>query len=134
MSNESSASETTPLRRPDDINTNRYFRNSPQNTSPPPPTSSSSLTFNSLQTRNSHRNSNLTSSVTDPTNLASTTVAIANHNNNNIEVRLNRHSLNNNNNNNYHNNSELYIKMETNKRILYRVGLDVLILLCGKFK
>ncbi|KAM7344606.1 wunen isoform 2-T2 [Cochliomyia hominivorax] len=138
MSNESSASETTPLRRPDD----RYI-NSQQHT-PPPTSSSSSITFNSLQTRNSNRNTNLTSSLTDPINLASTTVAISNHNNNNIEVHLNhRHqqqphinnNYNNNNNNNNRNssNSELFIKMETNKGILYRVGLDVFILLCAGF-
>ncbi|XP_065368029.1 putative phosphatidate phosphatase isoform X2 [Calliphora vicina] len=130
MSNESSASETTPLRRPDD----RYINSLPQ--TPPPTSSSSSTTFNNFQTRNSVRNNNnstnLTSSLTDPINLASTTVAIANHNNNNIEVHLSHHHphLSNNNNNS---NSELFIKMETNKRILYRVGLDVLILLCVGF-
>ncbi|XP_046810389.1 putative phosphatidate phosphatase isoform X2 [Lucilia cuprina] len=131
MSNESSASETTPLRRPDD----RYNINSLQQTSPPL-TPSSSTTFNNYQTRNpSSVRNNLTSSLTDPINLASTTVAISNHNNNNIEVHLSsshqhQQHLNNNNNNS---NSEIFIKMETNKRILYRVGLDVLILLCVGF-
>ena len=143
MSNESSASETTPLRRPDDKINNHI--NSPQQA-----TSSSSLAFNNYRTLT--LNSNITSLVTDPTiSLATTTVAIANLNNNSIEVHLNhpRHqrrnsSYNNNNNNNNYNESStsggggasevLFIKMETNKRILYRVGLDVLILLCGKFK
>lgn len=143
MSNESSASETTPLRRPDDKINNHISL-------PQQATTSSLLTLNNYRTLNV--NSNITSSVTDPTiNLATTTVSIANHNNNSIEVHLNhsphqRHnssySSSNNNNNNYNNNSNngvgasevLFIKMETNKRILYRVGLDVLILLCGKFK
>ncbi|XP_037826217.1 putative phosphatidate phosphatase [Lucilia sericata] len=129
MSNESSASETTPLRRPDD----RYI-NSLQQTSPPL-TPSSSATFNNYQTRNpSSVRNNLTSSLTDPINLASTTVAISNHNNNNIEVHLSSSHQQQHLNNNNNSNSEIFIKMETNKRILYRVGLDVLILLCGKWK
>lgn len=128
MSNESSASETTPLRPADE-----RFNNLLQQT---PPQSSSS-TFKKFETRNfphNNNNTNLTSSITEPTNLASTTVTLANHNNNNNSIQVH---LSHQNHHHQHcsteNSEKIFIQMETNKRILYRVGLDVLILLCGKF-
>ncbi|XP_030381933.1 putative phosphatidate phosphatase isoform X2 [Scaptodrosophila lebanonensis] len=112
MSNESSASETTPLRRPE-----------------------SQLSGGVDLAANVANNNAL--------GTAQTTVVLANSSNkniydsSNIEVRLhdnNGNSSGSNNNNTRSSQQQLTIKnMDTNKRILCRVGLDIIILLCVGF-
>lgn len=113
MSNESSASETTPLRRPE---------------SQLSAAESSSTNVANNSNNNNDSSNNITAAQTELT-FPSPSV----YNNFRIEERLNA------NNNNHcepqqqqrqqqsHKNN-----MDTNKRILCRVGLDILILLCGE--
>ncbi|XP_011210385.2 putative phosphatidate phosphatase isoform X1 [Bactrocera dorsalis] len=129
MSNESAAIEATPLRRPERQNSadvsssslllvkSRDVENSYQN---PNHNCNDIGGINCICNNGYHSNTNVT---------PSTTVAIANLNNNNVEVRLgagltwessNEHT-------------SKIIKMDHNKRVLYRVALDVFILLCVGF-
>ncbi|XP_037945966.1 putative phosphatidate phosphatase isoform X2 [Teleopsis dalmanni] len=119
MSNDSSASETTPLRRPE----NQLSEDVRNNIATTSQHSRNQNVDNGLQTNKNHNlNGNKSNNIS-----SDTTVTLNNRNNNNFEVHLGN-SINNNN-----NNSTSQLKMETNKRILYRVGLDVLILLCVGF-
>ncbi|XP_075166536.1 wunen isoform X2 [Haematobia irritans] len=155
MSNDSSASETTPLRRPEES----YHRRHRDYQLPEDSLSASTTT--DLLKSSSLLPSRNGLSVSSPTNRASTqlpvnhlengrsnTVAIANNNNNHIEVcvsqehhntphnRSNRSSPIETNDSSRANHSPVdhLIKMDTtNKRILCRIGLDVLILICVLF-
>lgn len=111
MSNESSASETTPLRRPESQ-------------------LSAGLVANVASSNNNKHVINI--GISPP---AQTTALTANNDSNAIiEERL--QGVNNNNNNSNSNHTQQQQQhtknMDTNKRILCRVGLDILILLCGK--
>lgn len=96
MRNESSASETTPLRRPESESPDNVAQNHGQLT-----------VVNNNHSNSNNNNSNYGDSVT---------------------VRL----QDNNEDNNIQQQQSKATNMDTNKRILCRVGLDVLILLCGK--
>lgn len=150
MSNDSSASETTPLRRPEE---NLSCSHLPEEDS----LTAATVTSDLLTTRNGFPVATTTSTssafsqnaATYQQNVrASNTIAsIANHNNNHIEVRLScpqqqniRHrsdqpDLNHRQPNGTCQTQPPYvINMDTtNKRILCRVGLDILILICGKY-
>lgn len=120
MSNESSASETTPLRRPESL------------------LSAAESTTNVASNRNNNNNNtrHLNNIPTAQTELDTASDRV--YNNFRIEERLNT-------NNNNHSEPQQPQQpqqqqpqqrhkkdMDTNKRILCRVGLDVLILLCGE--
>ncbi|XP_054088744.1 putative phosphatidate phosphatase isoform X2 [Zeugodacus cucurbitae] len=129
MSNESAAIEVTPLHRPERQNSADV-------------SSSSLLLVKTRDVENRCRNPNHNcndiggnncscsngyhSNTTIP---ASATVAIANLNNNNIEVRLGAGYTGASSNEHV----SKTIKMDHNKRVLYRVALDVFILLCVGF-
>lgn len=102
MSNESSASETTPLRRPE---------------SQLSAESSANVAIN-------NNNKHVTIVGVPP---AQTALTIPSNIENNFSIEERLHSNNNNRDQQQHNKT-----MDTNKRILCRVGLDVLILLCGE--
>ncbi|XP_059224494.1 putative phosphatidate phosphatase isoform X1 [Stomoxys calcitrans] len=145
MSNDSSASETTPLRRPEES-----YQQLPEDSLSASVTTdllTSSRNGLSVSVASQHNNS-----ATPTTQLPSDyfqsarshTVAVANHNNNHIEVRLSqnnrpqhnsgRNRLNPTQANGSSETPVYLIKMDTtNKRILCRVGLDVLILICVLF-
>ncbi|KAH8407657.1 hypothetical protein KR222_009484 [Zaprionus bogoriensis] len=112
MSNESSASETTPLRRPEselsaaESNTSVARAGAPHSFS---------------NTRQANNSNNATPAQTE--------LNIPSYNNFHIEERL---TANNNNHTEQHQQQQRK-DMDTNKRILCRVGLDVLILLCVGF-
>ncbi|XP_030559971.1 putative phosphatidate phosphatase isoform X2 [Drosophila novamexicana] len=103
MSNESSASETTPLRRPE---------------SQLSAESSANVAIN-------NNNKHVTIVGVPP---AQTALTIPSNIENNFSIEERLHSNNNNRDQQQHNKT-----MDTNKRILCRVGLDVLILLCVGF-
>ncbi|XP_036330256.1 putative phosphatidate phosphatase isoform X2 [Rhagoletis pomonella] len=140
MSNESTASESTPFRRPESQNSfdvsssllllaksrdvEKHYRNLNHNSNDISNSNCSCDNVNGNGNGNGNSNSN-TSSATVSTTAA---LAIANLNNNNVEVRLCAGS------------GEESIeqisktnKMDHNKRVLYRVALDVFILLCVGF-
>lgn len=115
MSNESSASETTPLRRPESQLSAAE-------------SSSTNVANNSNNNNNNVSSNNINPAQTELTFPTSTN----NYNNFRIEERLNA-------NNNNHSEPQQQQQqqchknnMDTNKRILCRVGLDILILLCGE--
>lgn len=97
MRNESSASETTPLRRPESESPDNVAQNHRQLTDP--------------VVNNNHSNSNKNKSDYGD----SVTVRLQDSEDNNKQQQQSEAT-----------------NMDTNKRILCRVGLDVLILLCGK--
>lgn len=118
MSNESSASETTPLRRPESQ-------------------LSAALVANVASSNNNKHVIN----IGIPTPAETTALTTNNDSNSIIEERLQGITNNNNNNNSSNINhtqqqhpqqQQNNKNMDTNKRILCRVGLDILILLCGK--
>lgn len=114
MSNESSASETTPLRPPESLLSAAE-------------SSSTNVANNSIN--NNDSSNNINPAQTELTFPNSTN----NYNNFRIEERLNA-------NNNNHSEPQQQQQqqqchknnMDTNKRILCRVGLDILIQLCGE--
>jgi len=113
MSNESSASETTPLRRPE----SQLSANSGTNVA----TNNYHVDRSSLNTgqtaldipSNNDTNSNLNNSRIEE--------RLHNDNNNRTQQPLQQQQT-----------QQLRKDMETNKRILCRVGIDIVILLCGK--
>lgn len=128
MSNESAAIEVTSLHRPERKNSADV-------------SSSSLLLVKSRDVENRYRNPNhncneicgknctCSNGYHSKTTVApSTTVAIAHLNNNNVEVRLGAGCTGESSNEH----ASKTIKMDHNKRVLYRVALDVFILLCGK--
>lgn len=150
MSNDSSASETTPLRRPEE---NLSCNHLPEEDS----LTAATVTSDLLTTRNGFPVATTTSTSSafsqnaanyqQNVRASNTIASIANHNNNRIEVRLScpqqqniRHrsdqpDLNHRQPNGTCQTQPPYvINMDTtNKRILCRVGLDILILICGKY-
>lgn len=120
MSNESSASETTPLRRPESLLSAAE--------------STTNVASNSKNNNNTRHLNNIPPTAQTELDAPSDSV----YNNFRIEERLNT------NNNNNHSEPQQPQQpqqqqqqrhkkdMDTNKRILCRVGLDVLILLCGE--
>lgn len=128
MSNESAAIEVTLLHRP--------VRQNSADVS-----SSSLLLVTSRDVENRYRDPNHNCNDiggincscsngyhTNTTVATSTTVAIANLNNNNVKVRTGAGFSGESSNDHV----SKTIKMDHNKRVLYRIALDVFILLCGK--
>lgn len=122
MSSEQSVSETTPLRRPDlndDLSTST-------------PTRSVNANYNNHNNHNHHQQLQQTTTNGSINNKNLNSIhPCHNNNNNHIEIDSGiNHIASSSSNNNCDRNS---LTMETNKRILCRIGTDVLILMCVGF-
>ncbi|XP_055854150.1 putative phosphatidate phosphatase isoform X2 [Episyrphus balteatus] len=119
MSSELSVSETTPLRRPDlsdELSTST-------------PTRSVNVNVNH-NNHNNHHQTATNGSINNKNSNSSNHTRLNNNNHNNNNIEIDSAGIHRIDNNNCDHNS---YTMETNKRILCRIGTDVLILMCVGF-